>query len=332
MNEQITKTSGATSVVLSAEIVSNIVLKGDISGLTPGEKVQYYRSVCDRVGLDPATQPFQLLNLQGKQVLYCSKAGAEQLTKAHSVSHEIKDRQTVQDIHIVYVRASLPDGRFEDSSGAVTVGNLKGDQLCNALMKAETKAKRRSTLSLLGLGMLDETEVETIPGAAPVEMKQVEVVNRESGEVSSVPQPTQKVAESVSLPTFDPQTELVGFGKYKGEVWAQVPVDYLQYLLTGAKGPNTTKAEATLKFREQIAAQQQEAHDLPFDDPVRASMPLVPLFDVLESELNTVIHDDGSKEAIQKWAEQAKDRLHQLTKAEQETFRKAYKQAMKEAL
>ena len=32
--------------------------------------------------------------------------------------------------------------------------NLRGDALCNAMMKAETKAKRRSTLDLLGLGIL----------------------------------------------------------------------------------------------------------------------------------------------------------------------------------
>ena len=43
-------------------------------------------------------------------------------------------------------------------------------------MKAETKAKRRATLSICGLGMLDETEIETIPDArrqpvaAPVEI------------------------------------------------------------------------------------------------------------------------------------------------------------------
>ena len=36
------------------------------------------------------------------------------------------------------------------------------------MMKAETKAKRRVTLSICGLGMLDETEVETIPHAYPV--------------------------------------------------------------------------------------------------------------------------------------------------------------------
>ena len=34
-------------------------------------------------------------------------------------------------------------------------------------MKSETKAKRRVTLSLCGLGMLDETEIETIPSATP---------------------------------------------------------------------------------------------------------------------------------------------------------------------
>ena len=39
----------------------------------------------------------------------------------------------------------------------------------NVLMKAETKAKRRATLSILGLGMLDETEIETIPAAAKSE-------------------------------------------------------------------------------------------------------------------------------------------------------------------
>jgi hypothetical protein len=40
---------------------------------------------------------------------------------------------------------------------------LKGDALANALMKAETKAKRRVTLSLAGLGWLDETEIASIP-------------------------------------------------------------------------------------------------------------------------------------------------------------------------
>ena len=43
--------------------------------------------------------------------------------------------------------------------------NLKGEALANAMMKAETKAKRRATLSICGLALLDELEVETIPNA-----------------------------------------------------------------------------------------------------------------------------------------------------------------------
>jgi len=43
-------------------------------------------------------------------------------------------------------------------------------------MKAVTKAKRRLTLSLCGLGWLDETEIETIPDAKPV-------VVQETGEI-----------------------------------------------------------------------------------------------------------------------------------------------------
>ena len=48
------------------------------------------------------------------------------------------------------------------STGAVPIAGLKGEEFANALMKAETKAKRRATLSICGLGVLDETEVETI--------------------------------------------------------------------------------------------------------------------------------------------------------------------------
>jgi hypothetical protein len=63
-----------------------------------------------------------------------------------------------------YVRAVK--GRTDAAKGAVNISGLKGEALANALMKAETKAKRRATLSICGLGFLDETEVEDIPASA----------------------------------------------------------------------------------------------------------------------------------------------------------------------
>lgn len=152
-------------------IIENIVIKGDLSGLSQQQKIDYYKMFCERLGLDPLTQPFKLLNLNGKQVLYCDRSGAQQLNKIHKVSHEIRSRELIAEagVYQVTARATLPDSRYTDSIGAVNIQNLKGDAYANAIMKAETKAKRRSTLDLLGLGLLDETEAETIPNALVVD-------------------------------------------------------------------------------------------------------------------------------------------------------------------
>lgn len=153
-----------------AEIVSNLIINGDLSKLSAPQKIEYYKGFCERLGLDPFTQPFKILSLNGKQVLYCDRSGAQQLNKKHGVSHEIKTREKVEELYIVTCRASLPDGRYTDSIGAVNIKGFAGDNLANAIMKCETKAKRRATLDLLGLGILDETETGTIPGAQVVDI------------------------------------------------------------------------------------------------------------------------------------------------------------------
>jgi hypothetical protein len=71
----------------------------------------------------------------------------------------------------VTARATDRAGRSDESIGAVAIGGLKGDALCNALMKAETKAKRRATLAIVGLSFLDESEVETVQGARRVDLE-----------------------------------------------------------------------------------------------------------------------------------------------------------------
>lgn len=143
----------------NAEIISSLIINGDISRLTPLQKVNYYRQVCDKLGLDPLSQPFRILKLNGREIMYCDRGGAQQLNKLHKVSHEIRTRETVSGCYVVTAQASTPDGRKTESLGAVPIYNMRGEQLCNAMMKAETKAKRRATLDLLGLGILDETEI-----------------------------------------------------------------------------------------------------------------------------------------------------------------------------
>ncbi len=147
-------------------ILTSIITNGDLSKLSTDQKVSYYRNFCERLGLDPISQPFKLLRLNGREILYCDRTGAQQLNKLHSVSHEIRAREIVNGCYVVTAQASTPDGRHTESIGAVPIENLKGDNLCNAMMKGETKAKRRATLDLLGLGILDETETDSIPNAS----------------------------------------------------------------------------------------------------------------------------------------------------------------------
>ena len=117
--------------------------------------------------------PFDILRLNGKEVLYCTRSGTQQLNKLHKVSHLITSRDTNQEagVYIVTSKASLPDGRCTESIGAVNIQGLKGEAYANAIMKAETKAKRRATLDLLGLGVLDESEAESIPNATTVALQ-----------------------------------------------------------------------------------------------------------------------------------------------------------------
>lgn len=164
---------------LDANIIASLVLNGDLSKLDANQKVQYYRQFCERLGLDPVSQPFKLMKFQGKEVLYCDRGGSQQLSRVHQVSHEIRSRETMNGCYIVTAQAMDMSGRHTESTGAVNIEGLKGEALCNAMMKAETKAKRRATLDLLGLGMLDETETETIPDVQTeaIEIKELPALN-----------------------------------------------------------------------------------------------------------------------------------------------------------
>ena len=152
----------------SGALMERVVAVGDLDGLQPMERAKYYARVCESMGLNPLTKPFAYIRLNGKLTLYALRDAADQLRKIHAVSVVIAKRETVQDIHVVTARAQMPDGRTDESTGAVSVGGLKGESLANALMKAETKAKRRVTLSICGLGWLDETEVSDVRAAKPV--------------------------------------------------------------------------------------------------------------------------------------------------------------------
>ena len=149
---------------LPSEVMEKVVIGGDLAGLNAAQRAEYYGAVCRSLGLNQLTKPFEYLDLNGKLRLYALRDCADQLRRLHGISISIANRERLSDIYIVTARAKDRQGREDESTGAVALGTLKGDALANALMKCETKAKRRVTLSLAGLGWLDETEISTIPG------------------------------------------------------------------------------------------------------------------------------------------------------------------------
>ena len=157
---------------IESAAIESVLAYGDLTKLSSSQRTAYYTRVCESLGLNPLTRPFEFINLSGKLVFYARRDCTDQLRKIHSVSIQVVSRERLDDVYVVTSRASFPNGRVDEATGAVAIGNLKGEALANALMKAETKAKRRVTLSICGLSVLDETELESVRDATPLPIEQ----------------------------------------------------------------------------------------------------------------------------------------------------------------
>jgi hypothetical protein len=157
MTTQVLDLVQATSAIVEAG--------GDWAKVAPAIRVALYRQICDEHGMNPLVRPIDLLkDKSGKLIPYVNKSGTAQIVDRREVSIEIRKRCSEKDgewlLLTVEARASLPSGRFNDELGVVEVGpDASANDLSNAWMKARTKAGRRAVLGLVGLGLLDESEV-----------------------------------------------------------------------------------------------------------------------------------------------------------------------------
>ena len=153
---------------VNASALERVLVAGDLAGLNEAQRIEYYKAVCESLGLNPLTRPFEYLRLNGRLVLYATRAAADQLRAIHGISIVDVRVEYKDDMIVVTVRGRDKSGREDVEVGVVSTAGLRGDAQANSFMKALTKAKRRLTLSLAGLGWLDESETETIPGAQRV--------------------------------------------------------------------------------------------------------------------------------------------------------------------
>jgi len=138
------------------------MIDNDLSGLDPEDRLRFVKHICETVGLNPSTRPFVYTKFNNELKLYPGKGAAEQLRSIHGISCEIvkQERDESNGILLTHVKGTTKD-RFDEDYGWAAIANLKGDLYGNAIGKSVTKAKRRVTLSMVGLGwMLPDNEHE----------------------------------------------------------------------------------------------------------------------------------------------------------------------------
>lgn len=247
------------------DTITNLVLGGDLSKMDNKARVGYYVQLCQSLSLNPHTQPFQILKFQGKEIMYATKSCTEQLRKLWGVSVTKLERHQEGDVLVVVAYVVDGTGRTDAGTGAVPVTNLKGEALANAFMKAETKAKRRATLSICGLGILDESELDTMPQATQVAMPQAAEVGTSATvveEVATAEPARVHVPGTVSTQAEIDEREIAGhrtrlmYAKKIEEVqhiWSEVPKHLKPELLAD-------KESAKKRF-EKSTPKAQPVHD-----------------------------------------------------------------------
>ena len=97
-----------------ASAIESVLVAGDLSKLTTEQRISYYNQVCNSLGLNPLTRPFEYVTFQGRLTLYARRDCTDQLRSNRGVSVVITSREVANDILVVSARASLQDGRTDD--------------------------------------------------------------------------------------------------------------------------------------------------------------------------------------------------------------------------
>lgn len=200
MENELTTNQSVTYKPLALDgAVEQALIVGDLSRLTIPQRLEYYKAVCKSLGLNPLTKPFDYIVLNGKMVLYPNGDCADQLRAIHRVSIYKLEKRTEDGIYEVTAYAELPDGRRDQATGFVYVDNLKGADRANAKMKTETKAKRRVTLSIVGLSGFSGIELsdETASAFRYDDPNADDVISVREREVKSIPSPRGEWAEEL---------------------------------------------------------------------------------------------------------------------------------------
>ena len=224
------------------DAIEALLARGDIAHMDQNQRLQYMKSMCKLLGISMLGQPFDFIKFQGKEGMYANAKCAAALRGTYKISMKIVNCERVDGLYVVTVEARTGKGREDADIGAINIKGLGGETLQNAMMKAVTKAKRRVTLSLCGLGSLDadtvrelaemESKVATERAVEESEAKLELATERPEFEKEGHHRPSgppEANSPHASKPSID---YVLKAGKIKGKTLKQVPVKKPEAWLT----------------------------------------------------------------------------------------------------
>ena len=273
----------------AAGALAHILATGDLAKLSNEQRVAYYLDLCTSLGLNPRSRPFDWLMLDNRLVLYPNKSCAEQLRRAHQISVKVLRREMAGELFVVEVEGRTPSGRTDQASKYVPVTywdqrsgqrqRLTGDKLANAYHKAETGAKRRLMLSMVGLaGIPDQDEMH---GGRPVIVDGAGRVLEHPTDAETYLARTPAAAAAIGAPTYESTVARSG---------ARSPL---------AGQPTQAPTAEELTSRQETEDRRQEATFRPSDEDVRRWLGAW-----FASVKGTSIDDDDARHRfVEQWTE-----------------------------
>ena len=169
MNAQTQRTQAVTTEVIDLDqyvedattaFQQAVAANRDTSQLRPEHRGALLNELARALRLNPLTKPVIFLKTGQGESIYVTRQGADQIAARLRLNRETVAGPEVRDIlgvkvFFCQVKVTAPDGRFETATAT-----LPATDPLMGLMKVETKAKRRATLSIAGLGMLSEEDAE----------------------------------------------------------------------------------------------------------------------------------------------------------------------------
>jgi hypothetical protein len=270
-----------TQIAEAMPAIEKALIGGDLAGLNPDQRLAYYYSVCKALSFNALTKPFIYITLNGKLCLYATKDCAEQLRRRDSVSVTILSATLSDDksVYKVHARATMPSGRTDESIGALSAvypervkdnsGNwrdhpkagkpITGEDLAGVCMKCETKAKRRVTMSICGLGIPSDDDISFDNGEPRIvgEVTQSQPLIQDRSEANELTAMKQMLADTERAAT---EAEARGDSKGAEDAYERA-ADLRQRITQVEAGEATTK-----DVRSEPKPEQPKAEEITADN------------------------------------------------------------------